>query len=134
MPPKTFTRAEAEELLPTVEPILRDICQWRVELAGVEERLAQLRAKAMGNGHAHPREDDDPRAEARRLGRQIAEAVAMINGLGVEVKELETGLIDFPSLRDGRIVYLCWRLGEGRIAWWHEVDAGFAGRTPLDDE
>ena len=55
-----------------------------------------------------------------------------VTTLGCEVKDLETGLIDFPSLREGRIVYLCWRLGEDRIGHWHEVEAGFAGRKPVD--
>lgn len=129
---QVFTRAEAEALLPMVGPLLEEIRGWRAELVALEERLARLRARAMGNGHAHP-EDEDPRAEAGRVERQITEAIARINDLGIEVKDLETGLIDFPSLREGRIVYLCWRLGEDRIAWWHEVDAGFAGRTPLED-
>lgn len=133
MPPKYFTRAEAEELLPTVAPLLEDIQGWRAELVALEERLAKLRAKAMGNGHAHPADSADPRAEARDLERRITETIAEINALGIEVKDLETGLIDFPSLREGRVVYLCWRLGESDIAWWHEVDAGFAGRTPLED-
>lgn len=133
MPQKHFTRAEAEELLPVVAPLLAELRGCRSELAALEERLASLRAKAMGNGHAHAEDGDDPRATAQRLERQITEAIAQINALGIEVKDLEMGLIDFPSLRDGRIVYLCWRLGESHIAWWHEVDAGFAGRAPLED-
>ena len=55
-----------------------------------------------------------------------------IGSLGVQLKDFERGLVDFPSLRDGRVVLLCWQLGEGdELEWWHDVDAGFAGRTPL---
>jgi hypothetical protein len=54
-----------------------------------------------------------------------------INELGVEIKDLERGLCDFPSLRDGRVVYLCWLLGEDSIEWWHDTDTGFSGRQPL---
>ena len=133
MPQKLFTRAEAEALLPTVAPLLEELRGWRTELAALEERLATLRAKAMGNGHAHTEDGEDPRATAQRLERQITEAIAQVNALGIEVKDLQMGLIDFPAIRDGRVVCLCWRLGETHIAWWHEVDAGFAGRAPLED-
>jgi hypothetical protein len=52
--------------------------------------------------------------------------------LGVQLKDFDRGLIDFPSLRDGRVVLLCWQMGEGdQLEWWHDIDAGFAGRTPL---
>ena len=134
MEPKYFTRAEAEALLPVVEPLLRDIRRWRGELLKLEERLAQQRAKAVSNGHAHPGSADEPRVQAQRLEQLITGAIAEVNGLGIEVKNLEMGLIDFPAEREGRVVYLCWRLGEPRISWWHELDAGFAGRAPLEDE
>ena len=58
--------------------------------------------------------------------------LAELEALGVQLKDFERGLVDFPSLRDGRVVLLCWQLGEGdELEWWHDVDAGFAGRTPL---
>ena len=58
--------------------------------------------------------------------------LAELESLGVQLKDFERGLIDFPSLRDGRVVLLCWQLGEGdEVEWWHDVDAGYAGRTPL---
>ena len=73
-------------------------------------------------------------------GRRFAEAaLTMTRGIGriekwgIVVRDLDQGLCDFPYERDGRVVYLCWRLGEERIAWWHDIDAGFAGRQPLDD-
>lgn len=133
MTPRYFTREEAEALLPVVEPILRDLQRWQAELAALQADLAAERAKAMGNGHA-PRDGDDPLTRARQLERRMTQSVEELTALGIEIKSLETGLIDFPALRDGRVVLLCWRLGETRIAWWHEVDGGFAGRAPLEDE
>ena len=62
----------------------------------------------------------------------MASAMTELDTLGVQLKDFERGLIDFPSLRDGKVVLLCWQLGEGdELEWWHDVDAGFAGRTPL---
>ena len=133
MTPRYFTRAEAEALLPVVEPILRDIQRCAAELVALQQRMAAERTKAMGNGHAHRDGADDPGAQARLCEQRMRDALTDLNARGIEVKDLATGLIDFPSLRDGRIVLLCWRLGEPRIAWWHEVDAGFAGRAPLED-
>ena len=63
----------------------------------------------------------------------LAESVARIQAAGVQVKDLDTGLLDFPSERDGDVVLLCWRVGEPEIGWWHTVDEGFAGRKPLSD-
>ncbi|HXH22965.1 MAG TPA: DUF2203 domain-containing protein, partial [Dehalococcoidia bacterium] len=68
---------------------------------------------------------------ALELTREIEAKIAALRRLGGEVKGIEQGLVDFPSLREGRTVYLCWRLGEDEVAWWHDVDAGFAGRRPL---
>jgi hypothetical protein len=64
---------------------------------------------------------------------ELTSQMAELEGLGVQLKDFERGLVDFPSLRDGRVVLLCWQMGEGdELEWWHDVDAGFAGRTPLD--
>ncbi len=67
------------------------------------------------------------------LSRRIAAHAREVAESGAIVKDLDMGLLDFPHLRDGREVYLCWRLGEERISWWHEVDAGLSGRQPLDE-
>lgn len=89
--------------------------------------------------------DDAKKAAAEEGGGGITDGVAYaavlteltiqiseLEALGVQLKDFERGLVDFPSLRDGRVVLLCWQLGEGdELEWWHDVDAGFAGRTPL---
>jgi len=86
-----------------------------------------------------PVDEDSPKAEERRRLRlrmqgvidQMQAGVARIDELGVTLREIETGLIDFPALVTGRQVWLCWRLGEGDVEWWHELDEGFGGRRPL---
>jgi hypothetical protein len=133
--PKYFTRDEAEALLPRVEPVLREIQGFRQQLVELEERLADRRAKLMGNGHQRGDEMQRLQADVRSVNAEITRRVRNIAALGVLVKDLDMGLIDFPTLRDGHEVYLCWRLGEGtHIAWWHEIDTGFAGRQHLQDD
>lgn len=133
--PKYFTRDEAEALLPRVESLLSEIQSLREQVVEQEERLAEYRVKLMSNGHQHGDEMQRLQAGVTTANTEIARRVRNIAALGVLVKDLDTGLIDFPTLRDGHEVYLCWRLGEGnRIAWWHEVDSGFAGRQPLTDD
>jgi hypothetical protein len=100
-----FTRGEAEALLPRLRPLLEDL---RRRKATYDER---------------------PSAP---VAREIEALLAEVAELGVEVKDLDRGLIDFPALRDGEEVYLCWRLGEGdRVGWWHTLEGGFAARRPL---
>jgi hypothetical protein len=129
---KLFTLVEAEALLPQIrdELLAMQDCKRRVE--DVRGDLEHAAETSTGNGHVR---DENALAEKRRqaeaLVAEINERLAKINGWGVELKGLDEGLIDFPSERDGRTVYLCWKLGEDRIAWWHELDAGFAGRQPL---
>jgi hypothetical protein len=91
------------------------------------ERAARLRAAAEGNGGGA-----DGRVFADAALR-FTHGLAQLDWWGVIVRDLDTGICDFPALREGREVYLCWRVGEERIGWWHEIDGGFAGRQPLDD-
>ncbi len=131
---KLFTREEAESLLETVRPILEQLRELRRQSVRVDEELQRLHWKARGNGHdnlGNPLTEIQRRRES--ILTAIGERVDRIRGMGIQVKDLDAGLIDFPSRRGQQIVYLCWRLGEPSIAWWHPTDIGFAGRQPLDD-
>ncbi|MEA2515391.1 MAG: hypothetical protein QOF33_4087 [Thermomicrobiales bacterium] len=126
---KLFTVAEANALLPQVTPILLRLRDLKGELDVAKTELNRFTPAMRSNGHG---------MAALALERQIAEVIARISvgiqeitELGIEIKDLDQGLIDFPSVRDRRIVYLCWRLGEGEIAYWHDLDTGFAGREPI---
>ena len=131
--PTYFTRDEAEALLPRVRPLLAELRDLHQRLSPVQTEIAELLLRMRGNGHAHQTELAELRESAQRLTDAIQERVRLLTHWGVLVKDLSTGLVDFPAQREGREVYLCWRLGEPRIAWWHYPEDGFAGRTPLGD-
>jgi hypothetical protein len=125
-----FARDEAERLLPKIEPLLIELRDAAEQLSAVRARLEALPAASRQNGRAAEAAALD--GEAASLARRIGELIDLVESLGAELKDIRTGLIDFRSPRDDRVVYLCWRLGEPRILFWHELDAGFAGRQPLD--
>ena len=127
--PRLFTLAEANALLPELIPILERLRLAKAALDDARAGLARLTPAMRGNGHAAAGAELEGRI--RELAAEIAADVRAILARGVEVKDLDHGLIDFPSPREGRVVFLCCRLGEGPIGWWHETDAGFAGRRPL---
>lgn len=125
---KLFTIQEANALLPDVRIILAKIQRAHRSLTFYrdEARKASAAAERGGGGIA------DGVAYAGVL-TELTLQMSELEGLGVQLKDFERGLVDFPSLRDGRVVLLCWQMGEGdELEWWHDVDAGFAGRTPLD--
>jgi hypothetical protein len=124
---KLFTVEEANALLPSVRLILRKIQRSRRRLSAYrdEAKLAAEGAEQGGGG-----------MEGGELYAQIltnfTEELAELDAIGVQLKDFDRGLVDFPSLREGRVVLLCWQLGEGdELEWWHDMDAGFGGRTPL---
>ncbi|HET9789079.1 MAG TPA: DUF2203 domain-containing protein [Pyrinomonadaceae bacterium] len=124
---KIFTVQEANALLPDVRIILAKIQRAHRQITRHrdEAKKASEAAEKGGGGIA---EGVAYASVLTELTVQLAE----LEGLGVQLKDFERGLVDFPSLRDGRVVLLCWQLGEGdELEWWHDVDAGFAGRTPL---
>ena len=97
-----------------------------------QERSDEVGRRIAGNGGAiPPAELGELHAEVARLAEELAAALDDLDELGILVKDLDTGLVDFPSERDGEPVLLCWRLGEDEIAWYHGHDDGFAGRRPL---
>ena len=130
---RQFTLDEARRLLPRLRELMATAQARHRELAKVQEQLAAALQVVRGNGHSAA-EVQQAQAGAVRALRRLNHAVEPIHDLGCEVKDVEMGLLDFRSLRDGREVYLCWKVGEETIAFWHELDTGFAGRQPLDAE
>lgn len=130
--PRYFTLDEATALLPTLRPILERIIMLRARLERTERDLVSLHWKARTNGHAnHEGSFGDGQSARTDLMNEINIELLKIQDLGVELKDPALGLIDFPSVRGDKIVYLCWRLGETEIGYWHDTDTGFAGRQPL---
>lgn len=129
-----FTRAEAEALLPWLAAALREMRALRGELAQRESDLREAHTRMASNGHSLRNELDTLPEEIADLTRRIADQAREVAESGAIIKDLDMGLLDFPTLREGREVYLCWRLGETRISWWHEIEAGLSGRQPLEDD
>jgi hypothetical protein len=124
---KLFSIDEANALLPTVGKIVRAIRRAYGRVSSMREAAqgASGQAKEGGGGMAGG-------SHYVAALHTLAERVAELDALGVQLKDYERGLIDFPHLREGRVVLLCWQLGEGdTLEWWHETDAGFAGRQQL---
>jgi hypothetical protein len=128
---RRFTPEQATQMLPLVRRIVEDIV---VAVGRWRQRVGEFELLTAAVTTAKP----DPRAlelerEASAIAAEIDRFVRELTALGIELKDYETGLIDFPAERDGRPVYLCWRLGEPSVQFWHEIDAGFAGRRPLEE-
>ena len=132
MPDRTFTPEEANAVLAEVRPLVERMVAARAALLDAQRRQAELVARVASNGGglAPP----DVAAAAAEVQQASAELVAVLEELervGVQVKDLDRGLVDFPCLHRGRVVLLCWELGEDEVAYWHGADEGFAGRRPL---
>ena len=127
-----FTPEEANAELQHVRPLVEQLVAARQEHAAALERQEELERKIRGNGGGiPPAELAQATAEVDAVARRLARLVDEIASYGAQVKDLDSGLIDFPTLYHGETVLLCWQLGEDEIAWWHRVDDGFAGRRPL---
>ena len=124
---KLFTIEEANALLPSVREILQKIQRSRRHLA-TYRRPAKLAAEGAEQGGGGM----EGGALYAIVLTQFTNEMSELEALGVQLKDFDRGLVDFPSLRDGRVVLLCWQLGEGdELEWWHDMEAGFGGRTPL---
>jgi hypothetical protein len=127
-----FTPEEANAALEQVRPLVEQLVGLRAEHVAALERQEELEGKIRGNGGGiPPAELASATAGVDTLARRMAQLVDEISSHGAEVKDLDTGLVDFPALRGDETVLLCWRLGEDEIGWWHRVEDGFAGRRPL---
>jgi hypothetical protein len=131
---KTFTLGEAQTLLPVVEALLKKAQEAQARASELEYEMQQLSHRIFLSGGMHV---DVSVAARRRAERDKAvqsggDTLAEIDSIGVQVKDLEQGLLDFPCVMDGKTVLLCWKLGEPTITHWHTEEEGFAGRKPLD--
>jgi len=135
MAEKYFDRREAEELLPAIEPFLEEAQKQKRALDSITAEISNAALRIMMLGGSLPpfAELNRKKNQREKVAEQLNQTVDEIQQNGCLVKDLDTGLVDFPSLRGGEKVYLCWKLGEERIGYWHGIEEGFAGRKPLDD-
>jgi hypothetical protein len=131
---KTFTLGEAQTLLPVVEALLRKAQAAGTRAGELEAEMQHLshRIFLAGGMHVDVSAASRRRAEHDKSVQEAKDTLAEIDSIGVQVKDLGQGLLDFPAIMDGKTVLLCWKLGEPAIAHWHTEEEGFAGRKPLD--
>jgi hypothetical protein len=135
MSERTFTLDEAQMLLPVLESLLRQAINGKNLIEAVDGELQETAHRVFLNGgtllnvvHLARR-----KAEREKAIRRVKDALAEIDATGVQVKDIDIGLLDFPCKVEGEILLLCWKLGEPTIGHWHGTSEGFAGRKPIDD-
>ena len=132
---KTFTIDEAQSLLPVLESLLKRAMEGRRSAQTVESDLNGLSQRIYFSGGMRVSTADVARQRAALEAHltQVRESIAEIDAIGVQVKDLDSGLLDFPCRIDEQVVLLCWRMGEPAIEHWHTIEAGFQGRQPVDE-
>ncbi len=129
---RIFTPEEANATLPELRPLVEEMVAAKRALDEAQERAEEMSARISGNGGGlPPAELAEVHDLVRRRATALARALEQIQSLGVIVKDLDSGLVDFPSVREGEDVLLCWQLGEDEVAFWHGYDDGYAGRRPI---
>ena len=135
MAERTFTLAEAQSLLSVLESLIRTAIEGKNLIESVDTEFQAIAHRVFLNGgtflnivHLARR-----KAEREKALQRVKDAIAEIDSIGVQVKDLDIGLLDFPCEVDGRTVLLCWKLGEKSITHWHGVNEGYAGRKPIDE-
>ena len=129
---RIFTPDEANALLPELRPLVDEMVSAKRDLDEAQERAEEVSARISGNGGGLP--PDQLAAVHDLVSRRatvLARALEQVQSLGVIVKDLDSGLVDFPSVREGEEVLLCWQLGEDAVAFWHGYEDGYAGRRPI---
>jgi len=132
---RTFTLEEAQSLLPVLESLLKRAIEGKRSAEEVESGLTEMarRIYLSGGMRVDASKVAGLRAEMDSHVRKVRESIAEIDSIGVQVKDLDTGLLDFPCRVDDQVVLLCWRMGEPAIEHWHTVEAGLQGRQPVDE-
>lgn len=135
MSDRTFTFDEAQTLLPVLESLLRAAIDGKKLIEAVDAELQETAQKVFlaGGMNLNIMHLARRKAEREKASQHIKDAIAEIDAMGVQVKDLDIGLLDFPCEVEGSTVLLCWKLGEKGITHWHGVSEGFSGRKPIDE-
>jgi hypothetical protein len=136
MADRSFTLDEAQSLLPVLESLLRTAIDGRKLIEAVDAELQDLAHRVFLSGGllVNIIQVARRKAEREKTIQRVKDALAEIDATGVQVKDLDVGLLDFPCQVEGRTVLLCWKLGEKGITHWHDTSEGFAGRKPIDEK
>jgi hypothetical protein len=135
MSDRTFTLDEAQMLLPVLESLLKQAINGKKLIEEVDAELQETAHRVFLNGGTNVNVVHLARrkADRERAIQHVKDALAEIDATGVQVKDLDIGLLDFPCKVEGEVILLCWKLGEEKITHWHGTTEGFAGRKPIDD-
>ncbi len=129
---RIFTPKEANDALTELRPLVEEMVAAKRALDKAQEGAEEVNARISGNGGGlPPAQLAEVQDLVSRRATTLARALEQIQALGVVVKDLDSGLVDFPSVRDGEDVLLCWQLGEDEVAFWHRYEDGYAGRRPI---
>ena len=134
MAKRTFTLQEAQTLLPVLESLLKSAMQGKSILEAVDQEFQQVASRVFlhGGSFLNIVYLKKRKAEREKAVQLVKDAVAEIDATGVQVKDLDIGLLDFPCVVEEQVILLCWKLGEKSITHWHSTEEGFAGRKPID--
>ena len=132
--PAFYTLQQANAKLPELTGLLLGLQEDGRKMAEVQAEMLALRRKMHGNGHNLEQRQMELKKEEAPLEAALRSGIEQLAAWNIQVKDLERGLVDFPALREGRTVFLCWELGEPEVAFWHETTTGYASRQPVDDE
>lgn len=135
MPEKTFTLEEAQSLLPVLESLLRSAIEGKKQAEAIDAEFQEVAHRVFLNGGTFLKIVPlaKRRADRDKAVQTVKDAITEITSIGVQVKDLDMGLLDFPCVVDGQVILLCWKLGEKAIEFWHGLEEGYAGRKPIDD-
>jgi len=136
MADRSFTLEEAQSLLPVLESLLRTAIDGKKLIQTVDAELQDLAHRVFLSGGllVNIIQVARRKAEREKTIQRVKDTLAEIDSTGVQVKDLDIGLLDFPCQVEGRTVLLCWKLGENGITHWHDTSEGFAGRKPIDEK
>jgi len=123
---------EASSLLPRLSELLLQTQECKLRHDQHQDQIAEYTRRMSSNGDILERDLNETRQELAKAAAELSSLVEKVQEMGCELKDIDQGLIDFRAEREGREVYLCWKLGEPDIRWWHDLESGFAGRQPLE--
>jgi len=132
--PAFYTLREANARIPELTTLILKLQEEGRKLAEIQGEQVALRIRVRSNGHSVEEKLAELKKAEEPVEATIRQGVEQLTAWNIQIKDLERGLVDFPALREGRTVLLCWLMGEPEVAFWHETTTGFDGRQPVDDK
>jgi hypothetical protein len=132
MPPHRFSVDQANALLARLRSTIPQLQEVKARHDRFQGQVEEASGRMASNGHLVEKDLNEARQELAKAVAEMKSLIERVQEMGCELKDIDQGLVDFRAEREGREVYLCWKLGEDEVLWWHELDAGFAGRKPLE--